>query len=80
MAYTLDKTDYKILERVAAEGPCFMKHPRHEMRACEMRLDGLMKSEMALYSLHAGTGNVEFRQKYALTKKGQDVLAIWSQK
>lgn len=73
MAYTIDKHDIKLLQKLAAEGPSFMKHIRHEFRAAEMRREGYVSGEMAIYSYHAN-GNTTFRTRYTITDKGSALL------
>ena len=74
MAYTIDKYDLKILAKLAAEGPVFMKHASHEYRAAMMRTTGHTAGEMTVYKMHAGRGTAELRTKYTITDAGRALL------
>lgn len=74
MAYTIDKHDLKLLQKLADDGPCFLTRTAQEFRALEMRRAGYIDGEMTVYSMHAGKGSTSFRLRYSITDKGRALL------
>lgn len=70
-----DKVDLKLLAKIAFEGPFFCKSASAETRACNMRRDGLLSGEMAVYSMSGGGKSMNFRTRYTITDKGRALLA-----
>ena len=70
-----DKFDLKLLVKLAADGPSFMKSASHEMRACNLRRDGYLTGEMTCYSMTGGGASMNLRNRYTITDKGRALLS-----
>ena len=75
MAYTIDKTDLKILGKLKTEGPSFLASAAWERRAADMRRHGYVNGEMKMYSMTGGGQSATFRTEYTITDKGREALA-----
>lgn len=68
----LDKYDLRLLARLNAEGPSFMRHPSHEHRAFDMFGKGLLERENAVYKMTQSF--TEYRWRYWVTEAGRRAL------